>query len=254
MLATIRGYFGDAGETPQPARQRAAVLESAVMTEVETTRRPKKLLAWLIFVLLLAGLAYSARLTDTETPDDLAYRYESSIAAVIQYGIMLGVLLLIARGMPRREAFGLRRPASWPRAIGLAALALAAIWAASAALAPFLDASDEQGLVPDEWDSSRAGAFIAFFVMVSVVAPVVEELTYRGLGFTLLAPYGTWLAILGTGVLFGAAHGLLAGLVILSIFGVVVGWLRSRTDSVYPSMLLHGVFNGTALLLSVTVA
>lgn len=224
------------------------------MTEVDTPKRPRKLLAWLVFVLLLAGLAYSARLTDTETPDDLAYRYESSIAALVQYGIMLGILLLIARGIPRRDAFGLRRPESWPRALGLTALALLAIWASSAALAPFLDASDEQGLVPDEWDSSRIGAFAAFFVAVTVLAPIVEELTYRGLGFTLLVPYGAWVAILGTGVLFGAAHGLVAGLLVLSIFGVVVGWLRSRTGSVYPSMLLHGVFNGTALLLSVTIA
>jgi len=89
---------------------------------------------------------------------------------------------------------------------------------------------------------------------VTVLAPVVEELTYRGLGFTLLVPYGSAVAILGTGVLFGAAHGLVAGLLVLSIFGVVVGWLRSRTGSVYPSMILHGVFNGTALILSVTVA
>jgi membrane protease YdiL (CAAX protease family) len=133
-------------------------------------------------------------------------------------------------------------------------VSLVAIWAASAALAPFLDASEEQGLVPDEWDSSRIGAFAAFFVVVAVVAPVVEEHTYRGLGFTLLAPYGAWVAILVTGVLFGAAHGLVAGLAVLSIFGVVVAWLRSRTDSVYPPMLLHGVFNGTALILSVTVA
>ncbi|MCI0557084.1 MAG: CPBP family intramembrane metalloprotease, partial [Nitrososphaera sp.] len=126
--------------------------------------------------------------------------------------------------------------------------------AASAAFAPFLDADEEQGLVPDEWDSSRARAFIAFFLVVSLVAPVVEELTYRGLGFTLLAPYGTLTAILVTGFLFGAAHGLVIALPVLAIFGIVVGWLRSRTDSVYPGMILHGVFNGTALLLSVTVA
>jgi membrane protease YdiL (CAAX protease family) len=108
--------------------------------------------------------------------------------------------------------------------------------------------------VPDEWDSSRAGAFIAFFVVVAVVAPVVEELTYRGLGFTLLVPYGTWVAIAVTGVLFGAAHGLVAGLPVLTFFGLATAWLRARTRSVYPSMLLHGVFNGAALLLSVTVA
>jgi membrane protease YdiL (CAAX protease family) len=217
-------------------------------------RRPRRLLAWLGFVLALAGLAYLGRFADSETPDDVAYRYSSSVAALVQYAVILGILLLIAIGLDKREMFALRRPPSWPRAVGLAALSLLAIWIASAALAPFLDASDEQGLVPDGWDSSRAGAFAAFFVVVAFVAPVVEELSYRGIGYTLLAPYGTLTAILGTGVLFGLAHGLLVALPVLTFFGIVVGWLRSRTDSVYPSMLLHSAFNGTALIVSVAVA
>lgn len=217
-------------------------------------RRPGRLAGWLLFVLALAALAYGARLADADTPDDLAYRYSSSVAALIQYGIMLGILLLLARRLPRREMFALRQPRSWRRGLGLGLATLVAIWVASAVLAPFLDANDEQGLVPSEWDSSRAGAFVAFFLVVAVVAPIVEELTYRGLGFTLLAPYGTWVAILGTGVLFGLAHGLVLGLPVLAFFGIAVGWLRAKTDSVYPGMLLHGAFNGTALLVSVVVA
>ncbi len=215
---------------------------------------PRRLAAWLIFVIVLALLGYGAQFGSEEMPDDLAYRYSSSIAALVQYGIMLGILLLIARGLPKREFFALRRPPSWPRALGLTAAALVAIWIASAALTPFLDANEEQGLVPSEWDSSRAGAFAAFFLVVTFVAPAIEELTYRGLGFALLVPYGAWVAILTTGVLFGAAHGLLVALPVLSFFGVVVGWLRSKTDSVYPSMLLHAIFNGTALIVAVAVA
>jgi membrane protease YdiL (CAAX protease family) len=214
-------------------------------------RMPGRVAGWLVFVLALAGLGYASRLGGAETPEDIAYRYSSSIAALVQYGIMLGILLLIARGLPLREAFALRRPASWPRAAGLALLSLLAIWAASAALAPFLDATEEQGLVPDEWDSSRAGAFAAFFLVVTAVAPTVEELTYRGLGYTLLVPYGMWTAILVTGVLFGLAHGLLVALPVLTVFGIAVGWLRARTASVYPCVLVHAVFNGTALLVSV---
>jgi membrane protease YdiL (CAAX protease family) len=216
-----------------------------------TERMPGRVAGWLVFVLTLAALGYAARLGDVETPDDIAYRYTSSIAALVQYGIMLGILLLIARGLPLRDAFALHRPASWPRALGLALLSLVAIYAARAAFAPFLDATEEQGLVPDDWDSSRAGAFIAFFLVVTFVAPFVEELTYRGIGFTLLAPYGTWVAILVTGFLFGTAHGLLIALPVLTVFGIVVGWLRSRTASVYPPMLVHAVFNGTALMVSV---
>jgi membrane protease YdiL (CAAX protease family) len=217
-----------------------------------------KLVAWLVFVGLLALLSYGARLSDAETPDDIAYRYSSSIAALIQYALMLGVLLLIARGLPRREAFALRRPRSWPRAVGLAALALLAIYVAAVVydrvLSLFGDwnPTEEQGLVPDGWDSSRAGAFVAFFVVVTFVAPAVEELTYRGLGLSLLAPYGVGTAIVLTGVLFGVAHGLIIALPVLTVFGIVVGWLRVRTDSIYPPMLLHATFNGTALLVSVS--
>jgi membrane protease YdiL (CAAX protease family) len=228
------------------------------MSNAVQTKYPGRLLAWLVFVSSLALLAYGARLTDTETPDDLAYRYSSSVAAVVQYGIMLAILLLIARGLPRRELFALRRPASWKRALGLAALALVTIYAAAfvyeRALSLFgnWNATDEQGLVPNGWDSSRAGAFVAFFLVVTFVAPAVEELTYRGLGISLLLPWGSMPAIGATGVLFGAAHGLIIALPVLTIFGIVVGWLRVRTDSVYPGMALHATFNGIALIAAVS--
>jgi len=231
-----------------------------VSETVATQRHPGRLAAWLVFVLGLALLSYGARLADTETPDDLAYRYSSSVAALIQYGIMLGILLLIARGLSWREVFALRRPERWGRSIGLAVLALLAIYAAALvyervlSLVGDFDPTEEQGLVPDGWDSSRAGAFIAFFLVVTFIAPTVEELTYRGLGLSLAQPYGTALAIVATGVLFGLAHGLLVGLPILSVFGIVVGWLRVRTNSIYPAVALHSAFNGIALLVSVSGA
>jgi uncharacterized protein len=210
-----------------------------------------RLVAWLTFVLALTALAYAGRLGDSEPPEDIAYQYRYAIAAAVQYAVMLGILLLIARGLPVRELFALRRPRSWWHALGFSAITLVAIWIVSAALSPFLDATEEQGLVPDEWDSSRAGAFAAFFVVVAFVAPAVEELTYRGLGFSLLAPYGTIVAILVSGVLFGLAHGLLVALPVLTFFGIAIGWLRARTDSIYPPMALHAAFNATALIVSV---
>jgi len=226
-------------------------MESAAIPGV--ARRPSRgrLVAWLIFVLALIALGYAGRLDGSEPPDDIAFRYGYALAALAQYAIMLGILLLIVRGLPVRELFALRRPASWWRAAGIAAVALVAIWIVGATLAPFLDATEEQGLVPDEFDSSRVGAFVAFFVVVAFVAPVVEELTYRGLGFALLVPYGVPVAILVTGALFGLAHGLLIALPVLIFFGIAIGWLRARTNSVYPSMLLHSTFNATALILSV---
>ena len=227
-------------------------MDSAVSPEIAAPGPARgRLVAWLIFVLALTALSYAGRLDGSEPPDDIAFRYGYAIAAAVQYAVMLGILLLIARGLDVHRVFALRRPASWWRALGYAAVALVAIWIVGAALSPFLDATEEQGLVPDEFDSSRAGAFAAFFVVVVFVAPAVEELTYRGLGFALLAPYGAPLAIVVTGLLFGLAHGLLIALPVLTFFGFAIGWLRWRSDSIYPPMLLHATFNGTALILSV---
>ena len=224
------------------------------------SRHPGRLLAWLCFVLGLTALNYLGRFAAEDTPDDIAYQWTSSIGVVVQFGLMLGVLLLITIGLPKRELFALRRPRSWKRALGLAAAALAAIYVVSLAYTGLLsllgdfDPTEEQGLVPDDWDSSRAAPFVAFFLAVTVLAPVVEELTYRGLGFSLMVPYGVVLAIVGTGLLFGLTHGLLIGLPVLAFFGIVVGWLRARTDSVYPGMLLHATFNAVALLVAVSGA
>lgn len=224
------------------------------MTENPRARKPTaRLIAWLVFVLALTALGYASRIAGSEPPKDIAYQWSASIGAVVQYGIMLGILLLIARGLPVRETFALRRPASWPRAIAFSVAGLLAIWFVGAALEPFLDANGEQGLVPDEWDSSRAAPFAAFFFTVAVIAPVVEELTYRGLGYSLLLPYGRWIAVGVTGILFGLSHGLLVALPILAFFGLVAGWLRMKTDSVYPSMILHGTFNSVALIVSVAI-
>ena len=220
-------------------------------------RRPGRLAAWLVFVLALTLLNYLGRYASDDTPDDVAYQWVSSVAIVVQFALMLGILLLITIGLPKRELFALIRPDSWKRALGLAVICLVVIYAFSLAYTGVLsvlgdfDATEEQGLVPDEWDSSRAGPFIAFFLAVTILAPFVEELTYRGLGFSLFSPYGVVLAIMATGVLFGLAHGLLIGLPVLTFFGIVVAWLRAKTGSVYPGILLHAAFNGIALLVSI---
>jgi len=220
---------------------------------------PWRLLAWLVFVTIVSGVNYGGRLADVETPDDLAYRYSTAIGVVIQYAVFVAIILLISWGLPLRDTFALRRPASWGRALRLTVAALFAIWGAAfvyslvLSVVSELDPTEEQGLVPSGWDSSRAGAFVAFFLAVTFVGPFVEELIFRGLGFTLTSPYGEWVAILTTGVLFGLYHGLLVALPVLTVFGIVIGWLRARTDSLYPCVVLHSIFNGVALIVSVTV-
>jgi membrane protease YdiL (CAAX protease family) len=221
-----------------------------VMTEVP---RPR-LVGWAILVTALAALSYAANLADTgDTPDDLLFRWSSAVGGLIQYAIILAIVLLIARGIAP-ATLGLRRPIAWTSAAGRIAAALVAIWVIGAALNPFLPAGKEQGLVPDKWDPGHAAPFVANFIVVAAVAPVVEELTYRGLGFAAVRDaFGNWPAVVVTAIAFGLAHGLFIALPVLTIFGLILAWVRLTTGSIYPTIALHALFNGIALILAVTV-
>jgi membrane protease YdiL (CAAX protease family) len=175
------------------------------------------------------------------------------VSELITFAIILAIVLWIARGLSKRTVFALRPPASWPRAAALAFAVFAMIWIVSVALGPLLHPDREQGLAPKHWEPAHAAAFVANFIVLTVIGPIVEELTFRGLGFWLLAPFGTWTAILGIGVLFGLWHGLVDALPVLFVFGAGLAYLRSRTDSIYPGMVLHMTFNALALLIAVAV-
>lgn len=220
------------------------------MTDVPKPR----LVGWAVLVTALGALSYGANLADSgDPPEDLLYRWSSAVGGVIQYAIILGIVLALARGISP-GTLGLVRPDSWRGAVGRLLAALAAIWVIGAVLNVFLEAGEEQGLVPDGWDPGRAAPFVANFVVVACVAPVVEELTYRGLGFAAVRDsFGADAAIVVTAVAFGLAHGLVVALPVLTIFGLILGWLRHTTRSIYPPIALHALFNGIALIAAVTV-
>ena len=151
------------------------------------------------------------------------------------YAIWGGIVFAIAR--PHFDLLALRRPQSWPRALGLAAGAIVAIYICEAVVSiiPLPQSpGKEQGLTPTHWESAHAGAFAANLVLFAVVAPFVEELTFRGLGQSLLMFLGRWQSIIIVGFAFGFAHGLLEALLVLVPFGIALAWVRDRTDSVYP--------------------
>jgi len=215
-------------------------------------RQTGRLVAWGALAGILAAASYAARLLGPHTPGDVLYLWSTFVGALIQYGVMFVLILAIAHGLDR-TLLALEIPVALGRALGRGIIALVVIVGATAALSPFLDAGGEQGLVPKSWDSSRAVPFLANAAVVCLVAPFVEELLFRGLGFGLLRQFiGPWPAILITGVAFGLAHGLVAGLPVLAIFGVTLGWLRWQTGSVYPGMIVHGLFNAMALVAAVT--
>ena len=212
-----------------------------------------KRVLWLLLVALLAAVAYAGRAQGGDPPKDALYLYSTAISGIVLYGILLGIAVALGRGLPKREFFALRAPASWPRAVGLAFAGYVAILIGAGVLLQVLGAGDEQGLTPEGWDSSRAGAYAANFLAVAFVGPIVEELLYRGAGVSLFAALGALPAVAITSLAFGLAHGLVLALAALVFFGIVTALLRLRTDSIYPCMLVHCAFNATSLVVAVAV-
>jgi len=212
-----------------------------------------RLWAWLALVGVLAALNYASRYAACSSGGkSLLYTYGAAVAGLLQLALILGVILWIAHGKPLRQWFALRRPRSWGRAFGISVGVLIGVFVLGALLQPLLHPGKEQGLVPQHWRPEFAGAFAFNFIVVALFAPVVEELTFRGLGYTLLSRYGQWVAIVLVGIIFGLAHGLVEALPILAFFGMGLCYLRVKTDSVYPGMVVHAGFN--ALVLSIAVA
>jgi membrane protease YdiL (CAAX protease family) len=216
------------------------------------TRDRGKLYAYLAFVGVFAALNYASRLVPNKPDRNVLYTWSAAIGGLVQLAIVLGIVLAIARDRPKDEYLGLRRPSSWGLAAGLIVLVLIGVFALSAVLSPLLHPGEEQGLVPKTWHPDRAAPFVANFIVVAVLAPIVEEITFRGLGYKLLEPFGKWTAILLVGLLFGLAHGLVEALPILAAFGSGLAYVRMRTGSVYPGMIVHGAFNSLVLIVAVT--
>jgi membrane protease YdiL (CAAX protease family) len=209
-----------------------------------------KLVAWLALIGAQIVLNYASRASSGEPDRNAVYHWSTAGGALVFYTVFFGLVLLISREQTR-ELLALRRPRSWTQSAKTAAGVIVAVVILEFALEPLLHADREQGLTPRHWEPAHAGAFAASFLVLVFIGPFVEEATFRGLGYSLLAVYGQVLAIVVTGVLFGLAHGLIAGLPVLVALGIGLAYLRARSDSLYPSFIVHALFNALALILAV---
>ncbi|MBX3110915.1 MAG: CPBP family intramembrane metalloprotease [Fimbriimonadaceae bacterium] len=95
------------------------------------------------------------------------------------------------------------------------------------------------------------------FVTASLLAPFIEETTFRGLLFPSLTSLTgkPWVGMVLSGLLFAAIHPqgpalwpALAGL------GILMAYLTYWTGSIVPGMVFHGLHNGLTLAFSVILA
>jgi hypothetical protein len=216
------------------------------------TRAALALALWL----LVAGVQLAAVFAlgpgeDGESSSPLAseplYDYSLAAGSVVLYGILVAVTFWIASLYPNRTAaLGLRR---FPlRTLWLVLGVVVVSLIVSAALEPVLHAGREQGLEPEEWRPEKAAPFVLNAIVIVTVVPFAEELFFRGLGVRVFTVLGGVVAALSTAVIFGLAHGILVALPALGFFGLALAWLRLRTDSVWPGVAAHAVYNALGMV------
>ena len=208
-------------------------------------------LAAALFIVRLLGIAGTAialsPTRDFESSDNLPVGVTLVLTGFQNVVFVLAAYITIklALGAPPREDFGLIRPKSARRSAGPRSCTSAS-GSSRRCCRGSSGTPDEQALVQDVKAEDSLVVLAAYAVMICLVAPVVEELFFRGFMFGALAKrLGPWWGMGITGVVFAVGHAPAPAisLVALGVFGVGLCLLYWRTQSIVPCMALHALNN-----------
>jgi membrane protease YdiL (CAAX protease family) len=90
---------------------------------------------------------------------------------------------------------------------------------------------------------------VMFLFGTAIVAPIVEELFFRGMLYPLLRRrLPAWLAIVANAAIFAALHFIPILLPMLFVMGLLLTFVRARTHSIIPGILIHALNNAVFVL------
>lgn len=213
-------------------------------------------LGW-ILAFLLSGTVAALLLAPFPALHPLALPLGYLFHASVGLGLLLRAEGLSLRAMLRRaHPLPLGRTAAW--ALGFWSLAALLVVLVGLALAPLSrDGNPAQKELFDQMAGLKGWAVAASFLAVAGLAPLWEELLFRGLllpwvGARLQAAglrRGAWgLALAAVALAFGAIHLNLQALPALATLGLVLGLCCLRSGSLLAAVLVHALWNGGTFL------
>jgi len=220
------------------------------------------LLAWMFTSFILASLIVALVqwaviktgvawivLSDTVINTILA-----AVVYILTLAIVVGVPWLVRKSTTSKEEIGLTRLPSWidillaPAGFVVYFIASGILTYTVTQLMPGFNSTQVQQTgfehIVQQYE------YLLAFVTLVVLAPVAEEILFRGYLYGKLKKYvPTWVAILATSALFGAVHGQWnVGLDVFAL-SIVLCSLREVTGGIWAGMLLHMLKNGIAFYL-----
>ena len=93
-------------------------------------------------------------------------------------------------------------------------------------------------------------SFVLLFVLIAIIAPVGEELMFRGMLYRYLrAKRGVAFGVALSAALFALAHVIPVLIPALFALGIVLAVVVERSSSIYPAIVLHALNNGISLVI-----
>lgn len=178
----------------------------------------------------------------------------AALVYVLTLAVVLGVPWWVRKSRTDQKEIGLTRLPSWldiglaPAGFVIYLIVTAALTAVATSLIPGFDAAQTQetGFA----NLAYRYEYIMAFVTLVVLAPMAEEILFRGYLFGKLRKYiPAWAAILLTSALFGLVHGQWNVGIDVFALSLVLCTLREITGSIWAGILLHMMKNALAFYL-----
>lgn len=170
----------------------------------------------------------------------------------VQDVAFVGAVVIFAQLGGRKFAtwqIGLRPIGLW-RAVGAVLLTVVVFFIFTGIWSAAMEVSTKEKLLEQLGANESTLLLLASAALTCVVAPVCEEILFRGYIFAALCNWHGWLlAALITGLVFGGVHvgsAPVVDLVPLAFLGFALCVLYHRTRSLYPCIATHAINNSIA--------
>ncbi len=95
-----------------------------------------------------------------------------------------------------------------------------------------------------------ASLFLPCLLASGVLAPICEELFFRGYLMGVFTRFGRGRAVVSSALLFSLAHGVDMAFLPRALIGALLGAMTMRTGSLFAAMLVHGCYNIAIILIN----
>ena len=208
--------------------------------------------------------SFAEESTELAEPGELSFALIFGLfVQALQVGL---VFVILFRRVNPLEAFGLWGKVDW-RKVALAPVAVVIMWAFTLCMegvvallndgkgytewiGQFVEGDGKQEIISLFEASSDPLVLVLMVVVACVGAPLAEEVIFRGYIYGVAKRFaGIPLAVVFSGLLFGAVHMNLAALLPLTILGIILALAYEYTGSLWGPIAIHFCFNATTMVI-----